>query len=149
MQCWWPSLPARNDASPVGCDHVLKRSQTRYSLLRHLHMWRCRKTLEALKDDPELSAVFEDIKNSGAAAMERYWNDTDLMTKISQKMAALGVGAQQSKPAKHIPVRLPCPQLQRDVHFHVIAVDDILRRQHRECHGGQLHVQQYNMLSNM
>ena len=64
----------------------------------------CRKKLEALKDDPELAAVFEDIKNCGAAAMERYWNDTDLMTKISQKMGALGVGTQPSKAAKHIPV---------------------------------------------
>ena len=70
----------------------------------------CRKKLEALKDDPELAAVFEDIKNCGAAAMERYWNDTELMTKISQKMGALGVGTQQqpSKAAKHIPVRSGC-----------------------------------------
>ena len=64
-----------------------------------------RKKLESLKDDPELAAVFEDIKNCGAAAMERYWNDTELMTKISQKMGALGVGTQPSKPTKHIPVR--------------------------------------------
>ena len=74
-----------------------------------------RKKLEALKDDPELAAVFEDIKNSGAAAMERYWNDTDLMTKISQKMGALGVTTQPSKPTKHIPVRSCAPHLTGDV----------------------------------
>ena len=30
--------------------------------------------MEALKDDPELEAVFADIKACGPAAMERYWN---------------------------------------------------------------------------
>lgn len=63
--------------------------------------------MEALKDDPELAHVFEDIKASGPAAMERYWNDTELMTKISQKMSALGVSpvAPAPKQPKSLPVK--------------------------------------------
>ena len=45
-----------------------------------------------LKDDPELKDVFEDIASNGPAAMEKYWNDTDLMSKIAKKMSALNVG---------------------------------------------------------
>ena len=68
--------------------------------------------MEALKDDPELAHVFEDIKTSGPAAMERYWNDTELMSKISQKMSALGVSpaAPPATQAKSLPVRTPPPQ---------------------------------------
>ncbi len=45
-----------------------------------------------LKDDPELKEVFQDIESSGPTAMEKYWNDTDLMSKIAKKMSALNVG---------------------------------------------------------
>ena len=45
-----------------------------------------------LKGDPELKPVFDEIEAHGAAAMERYWNDTDLMSKIAQKLAALNIG---------------------------------------------------------
>lgn len=45
-----------------------------------------------LKEDPELKHVFEDIEANGTAAMEKYWNDTGLMGKISQKMAAMKIG---------------------------------------------------------
>lgn len=61
--------------------------------------------MEALKDDPELAHVFEDIRASGPAAMERYWHDTELMSKISQKMSALGVGpAASPQQSKSLPV---------------------------------------------
>ena len=52
---------------------------------------RVKKMME-LKDDPELKDVFEDIASNGPAAMEKYWNDTDLMSKIAKKMSALNVG---------------------------------------------------------
>ena len=45
-----------------------------------------------LKEDPELKPIFDDIEANGAAAMEKYWNDTDLMSKISQKMSAMKLG---------------------------------------------------------
>ena len=44
-----------------------------------------------LKDDPELKEVFQDIESNGPPAMEKYWNDTDLMSKIAKKMSALSV----------------------------------------------------------
>ncbi len=52
---------------------------------------RMKKMME-LKDDPELKDVFQDIASNGPAAMEKYWNDTDLMSKIAKKMSALNVG---------------------------------------------------------
>ncbi|KAK9830304.1 hypothetical protein WJX72_010886 [[Myrmecia] bisecta] len=48
--------------------------------------------LMLLKDDPEMKPMVEDIAANGTAAMEKYWNDTELMSKISQKLSALGVG---------------------------------------------------------
>jgi hypothetical protein len=30
---------------------------------------------EALKDDPELSGVFDDVKANGVAALQKYWDD--------------------------------------------------------------------------
>ncbi len=63
--------------------------------------------MESLKEDPELAHVFADIRSSGPSAMERYWNDTELMTKISAKMAALGVAPQAIpvQQTKSLPVR--------------------------------------------
>ena len=61
-----------------------------------------------LKDDPELKEVFQDIESNGPAAMEKYWNDTDLMSKIAKKMSALNVGpgtpprASEASPSKAI-----------------------------------------------
>lgn len=42
--------------------------------------------LEDLQNDPELKPVFEDIKKNGMAALEKYWNDEQLMAKISKAM---------------------------------------------------------------
>ncbi|GLC70734.1 hypothetical protein PLESTF_001027700 [Pleodorina starrii] len=57
--------------------------------------------LSALKDDPELQDMFEDMKTNGAAAFQKYWDDTDMMLKISQKLRALDVNrdAGQAAPA--------------------------------------------------
>ena len=56
-----------------------------------------------LKGDPELKPVFDDIEAHGASAMERYWNDTDLMSKIAQKLAALNVGPATSSRPQDLP----------------------------------------------
>lgn len=43
-------------------------------------------TYSVLKDDPELKHVFEDIEKTGPSALQKYWDDTDLMTKIAAKL---------------------------------------------------------------
>ncbi|PNH12255.1 Ankyrin repeat domain-containing protein 2 [Tetrabaena socialis] len=45
--------------------------------------------LVALQDDPELGHIFAELRDGGAAAFQKYWDDTDLMLKISQKLRAL------------------------------------------------------------
>jgi len=54
--------------------------------------------LTAMQEDPDLRNVFDDNKANGAGAMEKYWNDSELMTKISEKMG--GIRLQSNKPAK-------------------------------------------------
>ena len=54
--------------------------------------------LAAMQQDPDLKNVFDDIKANGAGAMEKYWNDSELMTKISEKMG--GMRLQSIKPSK-------------------------------------------------
>eukprot|EP00403_Amphidinium_massartii_P014737 CAMPEP_0178413880 /NCGR_PEP_ID=MMETSP0689_2-20121128/22753_1 /TAXON_ID=160604 /ORGANISM="Amphidinium massartii, Strain CS-259" /LENGTH=264 /DNA_ID=CAMNT_0020035161 /DNA_START=89 /DNA_END=883 /DNA_ORIENTATION=+ len=47
------------------------------------------KKMEGLAADPELAAVFEDIKKNGMSAALKYTADEDLMLKISQKMGGI------------------------------------------------------------
>lgn len=54
--------------------------------------------LAAMQEDPDLKNVFDDIKANGAGAMEKYWNDSELMTKISEKMG--GIRLQSNKPTQ-------------------------------------------------
>ena len=54
--------------------------------------------IAAMQDDPNLKNVFDDIKANGAGAMEKYWNDSELMTKISEKMG--GIRIQSNKAGK-------------------------------------------------
>jgi len=45
--------------------------------------------IKSLEQDPELASVFEDIKKNGMEAMMKYYQDEELMLKISQKMGGL------------------------------------------------------------
>lgn len=54
--------------------------------------------LAAMQEDSDLKNVFDDIKANGAGAMEKYWNDSELMTKISEKMG--GIRLQSNKGPK-------------------------------------------------
>merc|ERR1711972_866670 len=45
--------------------------------------------LKGLADDPDLASVFEDIKKNGMEAMMKYYQDEELMLKISKKMGGL------------------------------------------------------------
>jgi len=45
--------------------------------------------MKSLERDSELSQVFEDIKKNGLEAAMKYYQDEDLMLKISQKMGGL------------------------------------------------------------
>lgn len=72
-----------------------------------------RKKMEQLREDPEFKSMFDDIASSGSSGMDRYWNDADLMTRISKKMAAMGISPtprpvsqparQSSAPSKSLP----------------------------------------------
>jgi len=42
--------------------------------------------LEDLQRDPELRPVFEDIRQNGMAAVEKYWEDKELMARIQKAM---------------------------------------------------------------
>jgi hypothetical protein len=48
--------------------------------------------IAALKDDPDLKDVFAEIAAGGLDAVQKHWDNADLMAKISRKMEALGVG---------------------------------------------------------
>eukprot|EP00884_Botryococcus_braunii_P001217 jgi/Botrbrau1/11096/Bobra.0219s0006.1 len=50
-----------------------------------------REKLMMLKDDPELKDVFADIV-ADSRNMEKYWNDTELMSKISAKLETMNMG---------------------------------------------------------
>eukprot|EP00879_Flechtneria_rotunda_P011121 GHRR01011618.1.p1 GENE.GHRR01011618.1~~GHRR01011618.1.p1 ORF type:complete len:304 (+),score=115.86 GHRR01011618.1:124-1035(+) len=50
---------------------------------------------EALKDDPELQPVFDEVKANGPEALQKYWDDTELMSKISAKLRNMRVSSQQ------------------------------------------------------
>uniref|UniRef100_A0A7R9VDV6 Uncharacterized protein n=1 Tax=Chlamydomonas euryale TaxID=1486919 RepID=A0A7R9VDV6_9CHLO len=39
-----------------------------------------------LKDDPDLKHVFEDVQANGPEAVQKYWDDEELMVKINAKM---------------------------------------------------------------
>merc|ERR1712072_128198 len=42
--------------------------------------------LDKLEQDPELKHVFEDIKENGMEALQKYWSDEEFMAKISKAM---------------------------------------------------------------
>jgi hypothetical protein len=52
--------------------------------------------MKALESDPELAAVFEDIKKNGLEAAMKHYQDEELMLKISKKMGGL---PEELKPA--------------------------------------------------
>ncbi|GFH22021.1 flagellar associated protein, partial [Haematococcus lacustris] len=53
---------------------------------------------QALKDDPDLKHVFDDVVKNGPSAFQKYWDDVDLMAKISAKMRALQVEPSSTPP---------------------------------------------------
>lgn len=61
-----------------------------------------RDRMSELREDPELKSVFQDIAKEGPQALDKYWNDSDLMSKISQKMSALQVKAGGKKPVVNL-----------------------------------------------
>ena len=45
--------------------------------------------VKSLEKDPELASIFEDIKKNGMEAVMKYYQDEELMLRISQKMGGL------------------------------------------------------------
>eukprot|EP00199_Chlamydomonas_sp_CCMP681_P002826 CAMPEP_0119108878 /NCGR_PEP_ID=MMETSP1180-20130426/15945_1 /TAXON_ID=3052 ORGANISM="Chlamydomonas cf sp, Strain CCMP681" /NCGR_SAMPLE_ID=MMETSP1180 /ASSEMBLY_ACC=CAM_ASM_000741 /LENGTH=305 /DNA_ID=CAMNT_0007094551 /DNA_START=17 /DNA_END=934 /DNA_ORIENTATION=+ len=62
---------------------------------------------KALKDDPELKHVFDDVIAEGPAAFQKYWDDAELMTKISAKMRGMEVGDEAEAPRAPPPPSTP------------------------------------------
>ncbi|KAF6255784.1 flagellar associated protein [Scenedesmus sp. NREL 46B-D3] len=63
---------------------------------------------EALKDDAELAPVFEDVKANGPGALQKYWEDTALMSKISAKLRDMKLaGGQQQQQGGAKPSKAP------------------------------------------
>ena len=55
--------------------------------------------MAALKDDPELKNMFDEIKTKGPEALSKYWDDTDIMSKISKKMTEMKMANKDSEAA--------------------------------------------------
>jgi len=58
--------------------------------------------MEVLKDDPELKPIFDEIAAKGMDAIEKYWDNMEIMSKISKKMEELNLSQtrERSKPSK-------------------------------------------------
>lgn len=79
--------------------------------------------MEELREDPELKPMFDDIAATGSAGMDRYWNDADLMSRISHKMQQMGIQPPQpppqpSAPSKSLPVRYAGPHCHTTARTH-------------------------------
>jgi len=57
------------------------------------------KVLEALRDDPELKPVFDEVAAEGPSALQKYWEDTELMSKISAKLRSMKLQEQETAAA--------------------------------------------------
>lgn len=51
-----------------------------------------------LADDPDMAQVFEDVKANGPGALQKYWEDEELMAKISAKMKAHQLSTEPQAP---------------------------------------------------
>ncbi|KAK9832203.1 hypothetical protein WJX74_002667 [Apatococcus lobatus] len=51
-----------------------------------------REKMAILREDPELKEVFDDIAEHGSAGLGKYWDNMDVMSRISQRMAAMDIG---------------------------------------------------------
>jgi Ankyrin repeats (3 copies) len=56
--------------------------------------------LEKLAEDEELGPVFKEIKEKGMEAMQKHWDDTELMEKIAAKMRDLQVVKEPGTPKR-------------------------------------------------
>jgi len=45
--------------------------------------------MKALESDPELAKLFADVKEGGIEAMMKYWEDEEMMLKMSQKLGGI------------------------------------------------------------
>ena len=82
-----------------------------------------RAALESLKDDPDIKPVFEDIAANGIAAMQKYWDDDEIMARIAarvreQTATAAGTPGAGATPTKGVP---PPPAAAGATPLHVAA----------------------------
>lgn len=53
--------------------------------------------MSRLRDDPELKSVFDEISRDGMGAIDKYWNDMELMSKISKRMNEMNTESSSEK----------------------------------------------------
>eukprot|EP01026_Neomeris_dumetosa_P001159 TRINITY_DN102887_c0_g1_i2.p1 TRINITY_DN102887_c0_g1~~TRINITY_DN102887_c0_g1_i2.p1 ORF type:complete len:260 (-),score=65.54 TRINITY_DN102887_c0_g1_i2:263-1042(-) len=79
-------------------DPVMAQQLVQAQIMQQSEEWR--ENVAKIGDDPELAAVFEEIKTQGPDALKKYWNNSELLSKISAKMRLQG---QPSQPPKPVP----------------------------------------------
>ncbi|CAK0763605.1 hypothetical protein CVIRNUC_003075 [Coccomyxa viridis] len=72
--------------------------------------------MAALKDDPELAPMFEDIQKNGMQAMMKYWNNPKVLAKIGERMgdiptSAPAEGAAAAAAAPAAAAQAPAPEI--------------------------------------
>ena len=55
--------------------------------------------------------VFDDIAEQGSAGLEKYWDNMDVMSKISQRMSVMDIGPGQGLRSSQVRHLMPCPQV--------------------------------------
>ncbi|GLJ20205.1 hypothetical protein SUGI_0366780 [Cryptomeria japonica] len=68
------------------------------SLANPTHKEQLEERMAHIRDDPALKPILEEIETGGPAAMMKYWNDPNVLTKLGQ---AMGVGIPGDIPASN------------------------------------------------
>ena len=55
------------------------------------------KRMSALREDPELKPIFDEIAGEGMDAIDKYWNDMEVMAKIAKRMKEMQLHTQPER----------------------------------------------------
>lgn len=63
--------------------------------------------MRALKEDPEIAPILEDLEKGGPAAMMKYWSDPEAMGKLAQAFEGMpGINPAGTQPLHLLPLHL-------------------------------------------
>eukprot|EP01024_Parvocaulis_polyphysoides_P040942 TRINITY_DN373_c0_g1_i1.p1 TRINITY_DN373_c0_g1~~TRINITY_DN373_c0_g1_i1.p1 ORF type:complete len:295 (-),score=62.20 TRINITY_DN373_c0_g1_i1:179-958(-) len=79
-------------------DPVMAQQIVQAQVMQQSESWR--ENVSKIGEDPELQAIFEEIKTQGPDALKKYWNDSEILTKISAKMRQ---NNQNAQPKQQVP----------------------------------------------